>query len=77
MKQFKLTLVLTILMSMAGLQAFADWDTSIRVHINGVYYYLDKDNLQAQVTSPSASWQNYKASSIFPITLCIKGIFTA
>ena len=51
MKQFKLTLVLTILMSMVGVQAFADWDTSTKVQVDGLYYYLDNDNLQAQVTS--------------------------
>ena len=51
MKQFKLTLLLIILMSMVGLQAFADWDTSTEVQVNGLYYYLDNDNLQAQVTS--------------------------
>ena len=57
MKQFKLTLVLTILMSMAGLQAFADWDTSTNVQVNGLYYYLDNNNLQAQVTSmPSGKY---------------------
>ena len=44
MKQFKLTLVLTVLMSMVGLQAFADWNTSTKVQVNGLYYYLDNDN---------------------------------
>lgn len=57
MKQFKLTLVLTILMSMAGLQAFADWDRFTKIHEGDLYYYLDKDNLQAQVTSmPSGKY---------------------
>jgi hypothetical protein len=33
MKSFKFTFVLTVLMSMAGLQAFADWDTSAKVQV--------------------------------------------
>ena len=51
MKQSLLTLVLTLLMCMVGLQAFADWDTSTKVQVGDLYYYLDNDNLQAQVTS--------------------------
>ncbi|MBQ7661960.1 MAG: leucine-rich repeat domain-containing protein [Prevotella sp.] len=51
MKQLKLAFVLTALMSMVGLQAFADWDYSTTVQIDHLYYYLDKDNQQAQVTS--------------------------
>ena len=51
MKQIKLTFVLTMLMSMVGLQAFAAWDTSTKVEKDGLYYYLDKDNNQAQMTS--------------------------
>ena len=56
MKQFKLTLVLTVLMSMVGLQAFADWNTSTKVQVNGLYYYLDNDNFLAQVTSKSSGY---------------------
>ena len=51
MKQLKLTLVLTMLMSMVGLQTFAAWDTSTKIEVDGLYYYLDNDNNQAQVTS--------------------------
>ena len=52
MKQFKLTFVLTMLMSMVGLQAFADWDDwdNIVYKVGDLYYYLDYDNNQAQVT---------------------------
>lgn len=50
MKQFKLTFVLTILMSMVGLQAFADFNESLRVQVGRLYYYLDNDNYLAQVT---------------------------
>ena len=50
MKQIKLTFVLTVLMSMVGLQAFAAWDTSTMVQVNGIYYYLDYGYRRAQVT---------------------------
>ena len=49
MKQFKLTFVLTVLMSMVGLQTFAAWDTSTKVYVGLLYYYLDKTNLKAEV----------------------------
>ena len=51
MKQFKLTFVLTMLLSMVGLQAFAAWDTSTKVQVGDLYYYLDNANNLAQVTS--------------------------
>ena len=51
MKQTTFTLLLSVLMSMVGLQAFAAWDTSTKIKVNDLYYYLDKDNSQAQVTS--------------------------
>ena len=42
---------------MMGLHAFADWDTSTKVQVGDFYYYLDNDNLQAQVTSmPSGKY---------------------
>ncbi len=57
MKQFKLTLVLAVFMSMVGLQAFAAWDTTKKVQVVGMYYYLDDENNQAQVTSmPSGKY---------------------
>jgi len=51
MKQFKLSIILTVLLSTVGLQAFADWDTSKKIEVGGLYYYLDETNQQAQVTS--------------------------
>ena len=54
MKLFKLTFVLTVLMSMVGLQAFAAWDTSTKVQVDDLYYYLDKNNNLAQITSMSS-----------------------
>jgi len=53
MKQTSFTLLLAVLMSMVGLQAFADFDTSYSVVVNGLDYYLDNDNLQAEVKSKS------------------------
>ena len=57
MKQFKLTFVLTMLMSMVGLKSFAAWDTSTKIEVGGLYYYLDNDKHQALVTSmPSGKY---------------------
>ena len=50
MKQTTFTLLLTMLMSMVGLQAFAYFDTSTKIQVDDLYYYLDYDNNQAQVT---------------------------
>ena len=56
-KKSAINLLLTLLMNMVGLQAFADWDTSTKVNVDGLYYYLDKDNCEAQVTSmPSGKY---------------------
>ena len=46
-----LNLLLTMLMSMVGLQAYADYDTSTKIEVDGLYYYLDNVNNLAQVTS--------------------------
>ena len=40
-----------MLMSMVGLQAFAEWDTSTKIQVGDLYYYLDNTNNQAQVES--------------------------
>ena len=57
MKQSKFTLVLTVLMSMAELQAFADWDKSTIIRVDGLCYYLDNNNYLAQITSkPSGEY---------------------
>ena len=67
MKHFKLTFVLTMLMSMVGLQAFAGWSTYTQV--GDLYYYLDKDNSQALVTSmPSASGK-YTGDIVIPYSI--------
>ena len=42
---------------MVGLQAFAAWDTSTKIEVDGLYYYLDNVNNLAQVTSkPSGKY---------------------
>ena len=57
MKHFKFTLVLSVMLGMVGLPVFADWDTSTTIQVGTLYYYLDKDNSQAQVTSmPSGKY---------------------
>ena len=59
MKQIKLTLVLTVLMSMVGLQAFAEFDRTEKVKfgIRNIYYYVDRENNLAEVTSlPSGQY---------------------
>ena len=56
MKPFKLTCILTVLMSMVGLQAFAVWNTSKKIQVGDLYYYLDTDNNQAQVTRKSTGY---------------------
>ena len=57
MKQTTFTLLLSVLLSMVGLQAFANFDTSTKIQVDDLYYYLDKDNSQAQVTSmPSGKY---------------------
>ena len=52
MKQTSFTLLLAVLLGMVGLQAFAAFGTT-KYKVGGVYYYLDYDNLQAEVTNKS------------------------
>ena len=64
MKQFKLTLLLTILMSMVGAKALA-WD----VRINGIYYDLSETT--ATVTSDDESY--YNGHIVIPSTIVYSG----
>ena len=66
MKLFKLSFVLTVLMSMAELQAFAAYDTSTKVQVNGLSYYLDNNNLFAMVTSKNSG--EYSGDITIPIS---------
>ena len=59
MKQLKLKLLFTVLMSMVGQQAFADWDTSTKVQVDGIYYYLDNASNLAQVMSVPEGYSGY------------------
>ena len=68
MKQIKLTFILTVLMSMVGLQAFADWDISTKVEVDGLYYYLDNDKNLAQMVS--------KSSGVYTGNITIPSSFT-
>ncbi len=57
MKQLNLIYLLAVLMNMSGLQVFGAIDRSFAVQVNDLYYYLDNDSLQAQVTSkPSGEY---------------------
>ena len=69
MKQFNLTFVLTVLMSMVELQVFADWDFQNRIKVNGVYYYLDKDNNQAWVTHGGSQEELYTGHVTIPSSI--------
>ena len=71
MKQFKLTFVLTMLMSMVGLKAFADWEHT-KTKVDGLYYWLDDDNNQAWVeNNPSGE---YMGDIIIPSSFTYNGI---
>ncbi len=70
MKQFKLTFVLTMLMSMVGLKAFADWE-STKIKVDGLYYFLDNGINQALVASnPSGE---YTGDIIIPSSFTYNG----
>ena len=57
MKRKSLTYLLTVLMSMVGVNAFAAFDTSTKVQVGNLYYYLDTSNHLAEVTSmPSGKY---------------------
>ena len=57
MKQTTFTLLLAMLMSLVGLQAFANFDTSTKIQVDDLYYNLDYGNNHAQVTSmPSGKY---------------------
>ena len=66
MKQFKLTFVLTMLMSMVGLQAFAYWDS---VKVGDLYYFLDKDNSQAIVKYTPMGYTGYTGDIVIPSSI--------
>ena len=71
MNKTAFTLLLILLMSMVRLQAFAEWDTSTKVQVDSLYYYLDDDSLQAQVTSvPNGK---YAGDIVIPVEFTYEG----
>ena len=72
MNKTAFTLLLILLMSMVRLQAFAEWDTSTKVQVDSLYYYLDDDSLQAQVTSvPNGK---YAGDIVIPVEFTYEGM---
>ena len=71
MNQKGFTPLLTILLSMVGLQAFAEWDTSAKIEVNGMYYFLDRENKQAQVKALSAG--TYSGEVVIPSDFIYEG----
>ena len=67
MKQTTFTLLLSVLLSMAGLKAFAAFDYSTSVKVGDLYYYLDNDNLQAEVTSMQSG--KYAGDIVIPSSI--------
>lgn len=71
MNKTAFTLLLILLMSMVRLQAFAEWVTSTKVQVDSLYYYLDDDSLQAQVTSvPNGK---YAGDIVIPVEFTYEG----
>ena len=56
-----------MLMSMVGLQAFAGFNTSTKIQVGDLYYYLDNDNLQAEVTSMQSG--KYAGDIVIPSSI--------
>ena len=50
MKQFRLSFIITMMLSVACVKAYADFDTSTRVKVGKLYYFLDNKNNLAEVT---------------------------
>lgn len=71
MKQQYITFLLTVIMSMVGTRAFADWDTSTKIQVDGLYYYLDNENMQAEVTSWGSG--RYMGNIEIPVDIVYEG----
>ncbi len=63
MKNITFTLILSLLMSMVGLNAFAEFDWT-KVKVGTLYYYLGYDNGLAQVTFPESRQYTSKTIKI-------------
>ena len=55
---------MTVLMSMVGLQAFAE-----TIFMEGLYYYLDEDNHEAMVTKSNINTYHYTGDITIPASL--------
>lgn len=71
MKQQYITFLLTVIMSMVGTRAFADWDTSTKIQVDGLYYYLDNENMQVEVTSWGSG--SYMGNIEIPVDIVYEG----
>ena len=61
MKKNVYILIMTVLMSMVGLQAFAE-----TIFMEGLYYYLDEDNHEAMVTKSNINTYHYTGDITIP-----------
>ena len=64
MKKNVYILIMTVLMSMVGLQAFAE-----TIFMEGLYYYLDEDNHEAMVTKSNINTYHYTGDITIPASL--------
>ena len=73
MKKIAINLLLTLLLSMVGLQAYAEFSI-IRIQVDGLYYNLDKENHLAEVTyMPAYLEETYKGDIEIPSVIDYEG----
>ncbi len=66
MKKTSFTLLLALLLNMFGFKAYAGFNTSTKVQVGTLYYYLDNANCKAEVTSmPSGKYTGSISISSF------------
>ena len=63
MKKTSFTLLLTMLLCLVGNEAYADFDTSTKVVVDYLFYYLDNSNNTAQLTR---DYYDYPGDIIIP-----------
>ena len=72
MKRKSTIFLLIVLMNMVGVNAFAAFDTSTKVQVGNLYYYLDNSNHLAEVTSmPSGK---YSGDIVIPASFTYNNI---
>ena len=72
MKRKSTTFLLIVLMSMVGANAFAAFDTSTKVQVGNLYYYLDTSNHLAEVTSKPSG--KYSGDIVIPASFSYNNI---